>query len=113
MTNVRNYVGVVYQKKTLDVSIPQENGTYLLAMMLLDLRVLLSIYVDFCVVMEATSSYYMPFAYYLHANQIAVSIVNPLTVNHFCKMRIRADASMLAQFGKSETPKRNQNQIIS
>jgi transposase len=29
MTNVRNYVGVDVSKKTLDVSIPQENGTYL------------------------------------------------------------------------------------
>jgi transposase len=63
----------------------------------------------------------MPFAYYLHANQIAVSIVNPLTVNHFCKMRMsramtdKKDASMLAQFGKSRNAKamEDQNQIIS
>jgi transposase len=115
MTNVRNYVGVDVSKKTLDVSIPQENGTYLHKKISNDAvgfkSIIKHLSIDFCVVMEATSSYYMPFAYYLHANQIAVSIVNPLTVNHFCKMRMsraktdKKDASMLAQFGKSETPK--------
>ena len=115
MTNVRNYVGVDVSKKTLDISIPQENGTYLHKKISNDAAgfksILKSLPIDFCVVMEATSSYYMPFAYYLNAHQIAVSIVNPLSVNHFCKLRLtrvktdKKDASMLAQYGKSETPK--------
>lgn len=115
MTNVSNYVGVDVSKKTLDIALPQENGIYLHKKISNDTigfkSIIKQLPVDFCVVMEATSSYYMPFAYYLHTNQIAVSIVNPLSVKHFCKMRMtraktdKTDAVMIAEYGKSETPK--------
>jgi len=115
MTNVRNYVGVDVSKSTLDLAIPQANGTYVHKKISNDAvgfkSILKFIPSDYCCVMEAASSYYMPFAYYLYANQIAVSIVNPLSVNHFCKMRMsraktdRKDAAMIAQYGDSETPR--------
>ncbi|MBK9329208.1 MAG: IS110 family transposase [Sphingobacteriales bacterium] len=115
MTKVVNYVGVDVSKETLDVAIPKEDGCYVhkrLAIIHWVLKALSNICrKDACIVMEATSSYYMPFAYYLHSQQILLSIVNPLSVNHFCKMRMsraktdRKDAAMIAQYGKSETPR--------
>lgn len=115
MTKVMNYVGVDVSKKTLDFALPQENGSYLHKKIDNDAvgfkKILEFIPIDYCCVMEATSSYYMPFAYYLYAHQIAVCIVNPLSVKHFCKMRMsraktdRKDASMIAQYGFSEQPR--------
>jgi len=102
-------------KKTLDIAIPQADGQYLHKKIGNDPSGFDKIFPllpeDCCIVMEATSSYYMPFAYYLHSRQIKVSIVNPLTVNHFSKMRMsraktdKKDAAMIAEFGRSETPR--------
>lgn len=114
MTNVVNYVGVDVSKKTLDIAIPKENGTYLHKKVSNTLEgfktILKHLPEEPCCVMEATSSYYMLFAYFLHSKNIAVSVVNPLTINHFSKMRMsraktdKKDAAMIAQYGKSETP---------
>ncbi|MFA6058532.1 MAG: IS110 family transposase [Taibaiella sp.] len=115
MTNIANYVGVDVSKKTLDLAIRQANGSYLHKKVSNDIvgfkKILPLLPASCCIVMEATSSYYMPFAYFLHSNNILVSIVNPLTVNHFCKMRMsrtktdKKDASMIAEYGKSEMPR--------
>lgn len=115
MTKVVNYVGVDVSKKTLDVAIQKEDGSYMHKKISNDIvgfkSVIKFLPLDACIVMEATSSYYMPFAYYLHEQQIAVSIVNPLSVNHFCKMRMsraktdKKDAAMIAQYGISEKPR--------
>src|ERR1041384_1782827 len=92
MTKIVNYVGVDVSKKTLDVAIVQQDGRYLHKKISNDLtgftKILPLILHSGCIVMEATSSYYMPFAYYLHSHNVPVSIVNPLSVNHFCKMRM-------------------------
>lgn len=115
MTKIMNYVGVDVSKKTLDIAIEQEDGHYWHKKINNDQagfdKIITFFNEECCVVMEATSSYYMPFAYFLHSQGIKVSIVNPLSVNHFSKMRmIRAktdkkDAAMLAAYGKSETPR--------
>ena len=115
MTKVAIYVGVDVSKKTLDVAIRQPSGHYLHRKTNNDQqgfkKILALLPPDSCVVMEATSSYYMPFAYFLYHNSILVSIVNPLSVNHFCKMRMsraktdKKDAAMIAEYGKSETPR--------
>lgn len=115
MTNIVNYVGVDVSKKTLDIAISKADGTYLHKKISNTQEGFKSILKHLpqyaCCVMEATSSYYMPFAYFLHSKGVAVSIVNPLTVNHFCKMRMsraktdKKDAAMIAQYGKSETPR--------
>lgn len=114
MTKVTNYVGVDVSKKTLDIAILQSDGNYLHKKATnnqVGFNKLLSLIpMGSCVVMEATSSYYMPFAYFLNANKTNVSIVNPLSVNHFCKMRMsraktdKRDAAMIAEYGRIETP---------
>lgn len=115
MTKVANYVGVDVSKISLDIAILQSDGTYLHKKVKNNVEGFESITSlfpeDTCVVMEATSSYYMPFAYFLNDRNIKVSIVNPLTVNHFCKMRMsraktdKKDAAMIAAFGQSERPR--------
>jgi transposase len=115
MTNIANYVGVDVSKKTLDIAIPKQDGTYLHKKVCNSQEgfksVIKHLPLECCCVMEATSSYYMLFAYFLYSQNIAVSIVNPLTINHFCKMRMsraktdKKDAAMIAQYGKSETPR--------
>ena len=115
MTKVTIYVGVDVSKKTLDIAILQSCGSYLHKRICNDIegfkKILALLPCSCCVVMEATSSYYMPFAYFLHSHQIFVSIVNPLSVNHFCKMRMsraktdKKDAAMIAEYGRSEQPR--------
>lgn len=115
MTNIANYVGVDVSKKTLDIAIPKQNGTYQHKKVSNTLDGFKSIMKhlppECCCVMEATSSYYMLFAYFLHAQNITVSVVNPLTVNHFCKMRMsrtktdKKDAAMIAEYARSEAPR--------
>lgn len=114
MTNIVNYVGVDVSKKTLDIAIPKGDGTYLHKQISNTQEgfktIVKHLPQDCCCVMEATSSYYMLFAYFLHSQSIAVSVVNPLSVNHFCKMRMsraktdKKDAAMIAQYGSSEHP---------
>lgn len=115
MTKVTIYIGVDISKMTLDIAIPQPEGNYLHKKITNDLvgfkKLLPLLPTPCCVVMEATSSYYMPFAYFLHKHHFLVSVVNPLSVNHFCKMRMsraktdKKDAAMIAEYGKSETPR--------
>lgn len=115
MTKITNYVGVDVSKNTLDIAIEQENGHYLHKKINNNVegfnKIASLLRPQICVVMEATSSYYIPFAYFLNSKGIAVSIVNPLSVNHFSKMRMsraktdKKDAAMLAAYGKSETPR--------
>lgn len=115
MTNIANYVGVDVSKKTLDIAIPKEDGAYQHKKISNTKEGFKSLvrYLppQCCCVMEATSSYYMPFAYFLHCLNISVSIVNPLTVNHFCKMRMsrtktdKKDATMIAEYGRNERPR--------
>lgn len=115
MTKIVNYIGVDVSKNTLDIAIAQQDGRYLHKKISNDLagfkKIVPLLPYTSCIVMEATSSYYMPFAYFLHSHQIPVCIVNPLSVNHFCKMRMsraktdKKDAAMLAEYGRSEQPR--------
>lgn len=64
---------------------------------------------DHCV-MEATGPYYLFLAQYLFEKEIKVSVVNPLQVKHFVRMRMikaktdKKDAEMIALYGQSEHP---------
>jgi len=61
-------------------------------------------------VMEATGPYYLFLAHFLHEHGIKVSVVNPLQVKHFVRMRMvktktdKKDAMMIALYGQSEQP---------
>jgi transposase len=62
-------------------------------------------------VMEASGPYYQKLAMYLQANEISLSVVNPLVIRRFCQMRLvkaktdKKDAVMIAEYGKTEQPK--------
>jgi len=64
---------------------------------------------DHCV-MEATGPYYLSLAQYLFGQGIKVSVVNPLQIKHFVRMRMvraktdKKDAMMIALYGQSEQP---------
>jgi transposase len=64
---------------------------------------------DLCV-MEATGPYYLFLAYYLFHHGIRLSVVNPLQIKHFVRMRMvkaktdKKDAKMIALYGQSEKP---------
>ncbi len=64
---------------------------------------------DHCV-MEATGPYYLYLAHYLFNEGVKVSVVNPLQIKHFVRMRMvkaktdKKDAMMIALYGQSEQP---------
>lgn len=64
---------------------------------------------DHCV-MEATGPYYLSLAQYLFEQGIKVSVVNPLQIKHFVRMRMvktktdKKDAMMIALYGQAEQP---------
>ena len=64
---------------------------------------------DYCV-MEATGPYYLFLAQYLFEQGINISVVNPLQIKHFVRMRMvkaktdKKDAMMIALYGQSEQP---------
>lgn len=65
---------------------------------------------DHCI-MEATGPYYLSLAKYLFNNGNKVSVVNPLQIKHFVRMRMvraktdKKDAKMIALYGETEKPK--------
>lgn len=113
MKTIKQYVGVDISKDYFDVALPEENhhshhqfpntpkGFK-------DLFKLLS--ASSMVVMEASGSYYLQLAFYLHEKGISVSVINPLVIRRFCQMRMvraktdKKDAQMIAEYGKTEQP---------
>ena len=63
---------------------------------------------DAHVVMEASGPYYLRLAIYLYEHGYAVSVINPLSIRHFTRMRMhrsktdKKDASYIAEYGLSE-----------
>lgn len=61
-------------------------------------------------IMEASGVYYLQLAIYLHGQSFAVSVVNPLVIRHFAKMRLmraktdKKDSAIIAEYGKTEKP---------
>lgn len=64
------------------------------------------------VVMEATSTYWMGLAYYLHAQGLHVSVVNPLQAHHFAQAQLQRsktdaiDARSLSELARVLQPAR-------
>jgi transposase len=62
-------------------------------------------------VMEVTGPYYLRVAFYLHKKGFLLSVVNPLVIKHYAKMKLsrtktdQKDAGLLAQFCKDQSPK--------
>ena len=110
-----NYVGIDISKEKFDVAI-SENESYKHYVFTNDtigfkqLIKLLNKSKHWCI-MEASGPYYQKLAMFLHANEIELSVVNPLVIRRFCQMRLmkaktdKKDAIMIAEYGKTEQPK--------
>ena len=113
MQNIKNYVGIDISKKDFDVAI-EKDGIYQHYKLTNDLEgfKLLSglLPLDSHEVMEASGPYYVKLACYMHEQDIALSVVNPLVIRRFCQMRLsrtktdKKDAKMIAEYGKTEHP---------
>jgi transposase len=113
MTETNLTVGIDVSKKTFDVAIPASQG-YLSQKYSNDVKgfkqLLNNLPAGSCCVMEATGPYYLRLATYLHTNGVRVSVVNPLVIKRFSQMRLiraktdKADAKMIAEYGKTEHP---------
>ena len=62
---------------------------------------------SFCV-MEATASYYQQLAMYLYEHDIALAVVNPISIKRFIQMKLqqnktdKSDAHMIALYGQEQ-----------
>jgi transposase len=116
MIKNRNYVGIDISKLTFDVAIKNDKGYYLHYKFSNDsggfssLLSFLNKENDTCI-MEASGPYYLKLATFLHDKKVQVSVINPLVIRRFSQMRMmrtktdKKDAVMIAEYGKTETPK--------
>ena len=114
MENTLRYIGNDISKLTFDAAFLKADNTYEVIQftnnksgwqtfeeLLLDQ--------DICV-MEATGAYHVGLATYLYNRGRSVSIVNPLSVKYFSRMKLvraktdKADANLIAEFGRSTRP---------
>lgn len=118
-------IGIDISKASFDVSFRKEKGVYVYFKFSNDVNGFNKFhkYVDqsdHCV-MEASGPYYLFLAHYFFEKGITVSVVNPLQVKHFVRMRMiktktdKKDAQLIAQYGESEVPgawQPNQDQVV-
>ena len=107
-------IGIDISKASFDVSYEKSDGEFVhfkLTNNIKGFHKLLKVIekTDHCI-MEATGPYYLSLAQYLFEKGIKVSVVNPLQVKHFVRMRMvkaktdKKDAKMIALYGQSEHP---------
>jgi transposase len=64
---------------------------------------------DHCI-MEASGTYYLKLAMYLHTRKIHVSVINPLVIKSYCRMKLsrtktdKKDAQMICAYAETEKP---------
>jgi len=113
MTNLKKIAGFDVSKKFFDVCIPH-NDKERVQKFVYDKEGLVALGKmlpsgTHCI-MEATGPYYLKLAFYLHGQGFTVSVVNPLVIRRFSQMRLlraktdKADARMIAAYGKVEQP---------
>jgi transposase len=113
MTKVKQFAGIDISKQTFDVAIPTGvEGEYQHKKFSNDLEGFRSfhksIQPDCICAMEATGSYYLPLATYLHKQGVEVKVVNPLTVKYFSRMQMsraktdKKDAALIAEYTRSQ-----------
>lgn len=112
---MKTIVGIDVSKRTVDVAIPNgkrfklthypHNDATTAEAILADLPTR-----DIHVVLEATGSYSLQLASSFYQEGIAISLVNPLRIKLFGKMRLqraktdRYDARLICQYGQAEQP---------
>jgi transposase len=107
-------IGIDISKASFDISYRQTSGDFLHEKFSNNEQGFKSfrkhIHVDDHCIMEASGPYYLKLAYYIHQAQICVSVVNPLQIKHFVRMRMvkaktdKKDAQMIAVYGEREQP---------
>jgi transposase len=113
MQSETNYTGIDISKSFFDVAVPNK-GQYYYHKISNDesgFNALLSVIPVNChIVMEASGPYYLKLACFLKDRDISISVVNPLIIRRFSKMRMsraktdKKDAKMIAEYGKAEKP---------
>lgn len=113
MEQTKLVVGIDISKKTFDVALPGKDG-YVSKQYTNDAKGFKQLVgvlaAESHCVMEASGPYYLRLATYLHMQGVRVSVVNPLVIKRFSQMRLirtktdKADAKMIAQYGKAEDP---------
>jgi transposase len=107
------YTGIDLSKATFDSSITTEKGVITQKFSNDEAgfnKLLKLLPADAQVVLEASGPYYYRLAFFLHAQGIRVSVVNPLVIRRFCQMRLirtktdKKDATMIREYGLTEQP---------
>lgn len=116
-TNSTNcYVGIDISKDFFDVALPAPTGKYRHFKLSNDIKGFKQLLEEakdrsLIHVMEASGPYYLPLASFLHEQGLGVSVVNPLSVRHYSKMRFirtktdKKDAAVIADYAKNQQPK--------
>jgi len=107
-------IGIDISKASFDVSFEKSNGSFYHEKFSNDAKGFKSfrklLLADDHCVMEASGPYYLKLAHYLFEEQIRISVVNPLQIKHFVRMRMikaktdKKDAQMISLYGKMEQP---------
>jgi transposase len=115
MTNLATFVGMDVSKTFFDVCVLLE-GTQQIRQFSYDSSGLAALVkwlpLNSNCVMEATGSYHLRLAVYLHQHGFFVSVVNPLIIKRFSQMRLvrtqtdRTDAKLIAAYAMTEHPPR-------
>lgn len=110
------FIGIDVSKATFDVAIPQQNGKPLHKQFANTLKgfksFLKTLPSDSQCVMEATGNYHLKLAVFLHSESIAVSVLNPLIIKQYAKMRLskaktdKKDALLIQQYTQTMHPPR-------
>ena len=115
MENKVMYVGIDVSKDTLDVAIPVDSSSNYARFKVSNTvegfaELVLALPAGACCVMESTGVYHTALALYLYDQGNALAVVNPLSVKHFSRMKLKraktdkADARLLSQYGSFCTP---------
>ncbi len=104
------YIGIDIAKDTFELYIPSQT-TQSLSNDVLGWQSLLALLpTDAHCVLEYTGVYSLGLATFLHDNQVALSVLNPLTAKHFAAMQLtraktdKADARLLSEYGRLNNP---------
>ena len=110
MENIKRYIGIDISKAGFDACFLSEDGNAVVRHYKYDDAGVSQFVAKVCekdiCVMEATGTYHIRLATALHDYGKKVFVVNPLSVNHFSKMRMnraktdRKDAAMIADYAK-------------
>ena len=106
-----HYIGIDVAKDTFEVYLPCQTTHQSLSNDAVGWQALLTLLPAHAhCVLEYTGVYSLGLATFLYDNQVALSVLNPLTANHFAAMHLtraktdKADAKLLSEYGRLNNP---------